>query len=377
MDEYSIHKNDPLIKLLRFCNIKEPVWLSVVFLVLFMLFTAWVCYFDLKPDQQMPFYITYSQNISWFYSLIFIFPFVLGLTFKYYLDLPEITLGLYEKLGMRFERAKFDEYWKEAFSIIDHRGIWILVVVVTGILNLVYFYFTYFDSPQNSWMACEIKCGDKKGFNVTAAGWVAVIIQTLLAYWIATFAVKGLLYIYKLHQFFQLHRSKIVVNPLHKDGLSGLGEIARLATWQSTILLLLGVYASLKVVDKIYMQQMTVSDDFGNIVVLTAYVLLAPLMFFSLLGAAHGVMSDAKQTFLMKFNNYIVGYLPESDSIRDPKEKKEVLELIIKEQDSHDLFDKKIRVWPFNLRSIQGFFGAVIVPLFPVLVPLMQWFLGL
>ena len=214
-------------------------------------------------------------------------------------------------------------------------------------------------------------------FKVTAAGWVAVFIQTLLAYWVATFAVKGLLYIYKLHEFFQLHRNEIVVNPLHKDGLSGLGEIARLATWQSTILLLLGIYASLKVVDKIYFQEMSVSDDFGNITVLTAYVLLAPLMFFSLLGAAHGVMSDAKQKFLAKFNNYIAAYSPDSDSTWHSKEKTEMLELIMKEQASHDLFDKKIRVWPFTLRSLQGFFGAVIVPLLPVLVPLVQWFLGL
>lgn len=371
MDENAICKNDPLIRLLTHYKV-GPVGLSVIFIVLAALFTVWLWVVYSEPPPGLQGYISYKQNISWFYSLIFIYPFVLGLTFKYYLDLPHISLNTYEKLRMRLPRADFDQYWEQAFLRIDHPRVVYLAITVAVVANLAYFLSLYYFSSENSWMVYHKSALAQNEFKVTAAGWVAVIIQSLLTYWVVTFTIKGFLYIRTLHQFFRLYRSEIAVNPLHQDGLSGLSEIARLATWQSTILLLLGVYASLKVIDKTFIQDISVLDDPGNMAVLISYVLLAPLMFFSLLGAAHGVMTDAKQEFLAKFNKDTLSFPPDISSTREIKEKIGSLELIMKEQDCRDLFDTKIHVWPFTLRSLQGFFGAVIVPLLPMFIPLLK-----
>ena len=370
--EFSVCANDPLIRLFARYDL-GPVWLSVGFLILAALFTAWLwyCYPELNEFNK---YLTYTENVSWFLSLIFIFPFVLGLIYKYYLDIPQATVNTYEKLGDDAAVANFAAYWSDKFKKIDHPGIVVLVIVLSIVGNEAYFVKIYLNEPANSWMVQESIEGNYD-FSVTAAGWVAVLIQTFLTYWIITFAIKGFLYIRYLHEFFSIHRKDINVNTMHADGLSGLSEIARLATWQSTILLLMGIYVSLKVIDKSYFQEASVIADPGNMAVLISYVLLAPLMFFMLLGATHGVMRDAKQRFLDKFNKDSVLLHETLISTNDLKSKNELLALIQKELECRDLFDQKIRVWPFTLRSIQGFFGAVISPLLPVFITLIKWLL--
>jgi len=368
--EFSICHNDPLVRLFARYKI-GPITLSAIFLTLAAIFTIWTWYGypGLKGD---PKYLTYAENISWFLSLIFIFPFVLGLTYKYYLDIPRATQAAYSKLDKKPSQAKFNTFWENAFTRIDHPGIVYLVIVLAAFANEAYFVSIYLDERVNSWMVME-SVANNGDFHVTAAGWMAVVIQTLLTYWVMTFVIKGLLYIRYLHIFFAEFRRDINVNPLHEDGFSGLGDIARLATWQSTILLLLGIYVSLKVIDKSIMQHQFVLTDPGNLAVLISYVLLAPFMFFMLLGAAHNVMIDSKQKFLAAFNKENLQFQKVSLASEEIKNKKELMELILKEQECRERFDQKIHVWPFTWRSLQGFFGAVIVPLIPVMTTLVNW----
>lgn len=373
--EFSICKNDPLIKLLTRFRL-GPVGLSVFFLVLAVLFTVWNWYCYAKPIEPNPYYLTYTENISWFLSLIFIFPFVLGLTFKYYQDVPLVTVNIYNKLDKKPSRDVFFRYWSDAFVKIDHPRIVLLAIVLAISFNVAYFVKIFYTEPVDSWMMQQVNGMLSEEYNVTASGWVAVFIQTVLMYWVILFGIKGLSYIHYLHRFFTTFRQEIFANPLHEDGLSGLGDIARLATWQATILLLMGIYVSLKVIDKTYFQSMSVVNDPGNVAVLISYVLFAPLMFFMLLGAAHSVMNDAKQSFLAKFNKNSVSFLNVLPSSTEIAGKKELLELMLKELACRDLFDQKIRVWPFTLRSLQGFFGAVIGPLLPIVITMLNWLLG-
>jgi hypothetical protein len=67
-------------------------------------------------------------------------------------------------------------------------------------------------------------------------------------------------------------------------------------------LFVLGIYISLKVIDKIVIQNSSLGEDIGNPIMLGGYLIIAPLLFFFPLGAAHRQLNDAKERFLEPVN---------------------------------------------------------------------------
>ncbi|MFQ5912004.1 MAG: hypothetical protein ACE5JS_02360 [Nitrospinota bacterium] len=121
----------------------------------------------------------------------------------------------------------------------------------------------------------------------------------------------------------------IRIEPLHPDGCCGLGNIGAVAMKLNMISFLIGIYLSLKVIDKVIVQGRSLGADIGNPIMLGGYAILAPLLFFFPLAAAH------------------------------------------------DRMKKGIPVWPFDFKSIGAFMGTVAVPILPVLLPfIIQFFVG-
>jgi hypothetical protein len=158
---------------------------------------------------------------------------------------------------------------------------------------------------------------------------------------------------------------------LHPDRCCGLKRIGDVAMIVNTILFLFGIYLSLKVIDKIVVQGFPIWVDIGNPVLLAGYAVLAPLMFFLPLTAAHKVMQDEKQRFLMIVAN------ARSAQIRR-LEREFSTDLVSDIAKTGALFtelERRIPVWPFNFRSLESFFGTIIVPVLPILLPFLVKFL--
>ena len=337
-----------------------------------LLFTLLVGAGDFYKDKTGIDYLSYFENISWSISLIIIFPAVLGLTLYYYQKAPAVLTSLYHTLVVSTNSGAFDQLCMRIDRAVNTRLIPIAVLLAVLVVNFVYFW-PYLNDPNysGSWMMFK---GQWQIFytqltfrnQFTFFGYIGAIIQIFLTYWVLMFVVKNLIFIRGLYEFFRCDEYKIKLNPLHPDGVNGLGKLMELATLQAVIILFVGLYASLKVIDKIFQQQAGVLD-IGNVLVLLGYVIFAPLLFFLILGAAHQKMRDSKEDFLGVLSSRISVLIDKTSQTTSAtneqfKENAEQLKFL---QDQYAMYSQRISVWPFNWRSLQGFFGAVVTPIIP------------
>ena len=134
-------------------------------------------------------------------------------------------------------------------------------------------------------------------------------------------------------------------------------------------LFILGIYVSLKVVDKIVIQDSSLGADIGNPMMLGGYLILAPLLFFFPLGAAHRQMNDAREKFLEPVSQKCERLFSElSEASLDDKGLAAVQTFSALETTIIHL-RKEIPVWPFDFRSLQAFVGTIVIPILPIVLP--------
>ncbi len=321
------------------------------------------------PKSDYSDYVSFFENISWSVSIIFLFPFVAGLTLQFYDEIPRLFSYLLEEMvknGNETELEKYKNWLNNRFNDRLSAGIFLLITLV---LNIVYVYQILQDTDPGWITSGELFMsilGTRHG--LSWFGVYGVIIQVVLIYWVFNLVWRGFVLSWALFEFFQRRKFSIEIEPLHPDGVCGLRSIGNLATTLNTILFMLGIYVSLKVIDKIIIQNAPISDDIGNPVMLVSYAIMAPLLFFLPLGAAHGKMVEAKIRFLQPISKRctaIIANLGEIDpDDRDSASPKSLNELIKIKDD----LSKRILVWPFNFKSLKSFFGSIVVPFVPVLL---------
>ena len=158
------------------------------------------------------------------------------------------------------------------------------------------------------------------------------------------------------------------IDPLHPDGCCGLKPIGNVATILNTILFLIGIYLSLRVIDRVLIQHTSVIEDIG-IMMLAGYVIIAPLLFFLPLSAAHNKMLEVRQNFILPVSRKCAQLFSELSAIKLDEAGRATIESLEQmEKLRHDM-EKDISVWPFDFKSIQAFFGTIVVPLLPVVLP--------
>ena len=206
---------------------------------------------------------------------------------------------------------------------------------------------------------------------LTPVGAYAAVIHMVLIYWVLVLIWKTVIFSWGLHEFFNARGFRIKLDPLHPDGSCGLKRISSTAMFLNYILLLLGVYVSLKVIDKIMIQELPLFSDIGNPLMLGGYAILAPLLFFFPLGAPHYQMKAEKERFISQisqkgkklFAELINADFKEEALIND-------IQIFQKLEETRDNLIRTIPVWPFNFKSIEAFLGMVVIPLFPSLLSL-------
>jgi hypothetical protein len=318
-----------------------------------------------------PQFLTYPKNISWSVPMLVIWPLILGLMLHYYIEIPRLFLEM-TKFTSEREHEKYTRFttWIEKrFNSYTARACIFLLAVT---LNAVY-YVQQLDSPEHSWISdgtlLKAQMGTARGFS--PVGLYSAFVQTLLGYLMLNLTWTSLVFAWGLRRYFNVYRFDINVEPLHPDRCCGLKRIGDVAMIVNTILFLFGIYLSLKVIDKIVIQGFPIWVDIGNPVLLAGYAVLAPLMFFLPLNAAHKVMQDEKRRFLM-----IVAKARSAQIRRLEREfSTDLVADIAKMGTLFNELERRIPVWPFNFRSLESFFGTIIVPVLPILLPFLVKFL--
>ena len=351
----------------------NPVTLGLGFFLLVPLpLTAWSILFESDHfDFSLSSGISYIENISWSFSMFYLFPFILVLSMYYYKAVPDLFFNhLIGKVVI--PRSSDDnflkEYKKEFFSQFNQ--LWLPVTAFLIAVGLTTFYLIKVkDNPFDGWLfqyteENGIKGGAKR---ITGVGIYATLIQVVLGYWIINLIFRALIFSKLLNELFSGKRFTVILNPAHEDNACGLSRIFQVSTMLNVMIFLIGIYMSLIVIDKWVIQDVSLINDMVSPVMLASYALLAPLLFFLPLWAPHNEMRDAKDAFIKpvckqieKVNNDI------SDTGECDKNKINLLSKLRRERLK---LLKQIPVWPFDIRSLNTFFGAIIMPVVPTFLP--------
>ena len=367
--DFRVYSSEPVMRLLAALG-ATPTRLAIGFLVLVSFPLTGGALLS-EPANPGPQFLTYPKNISWSVPMLAIWPLIVGLVLHFYIEIPRLFLEM-TKFTSEREHEKYTRFttWIEKrFNSYTARLCFFLLAVT---LNALY-YVQQLDSPEHSWISdgtlLKEQMGTARGFS--AVGLYSAFLQTLLSYLMLNLTWTSLVFSWGLRRYFNVYRLDINVEPLHPDRCCGLKRIGDVAMIVNTILFLSGIYISLKVIDKIVVQGFPIWVDIGNPVLLASYAVLAPLMFFLPLTAAHKVMQDEKQRFLM-----IVASARSAQIRRLEREfSTDLVSDIAKTGALFTELERRIPVWPFNFRSLESFFGTIIVPVLPILLPFLVKFL--
>jgi hypothetical protein len=343
----------------------SPFKLAVGFFVAVpFFFTVWSLVKEYAKWEDLPFgYLTYIDNISWSLSMFYLFPFILALTLVYYRAIPDLffnqLIGKDKVVVPKSEDPQFLKNYKKDF-FKQFNQLWIPAVSALIAIIMSYVYVTKAGAfSDGSWMF-ESK-------HLTAVGKYAIGIQAILGYWMLNLLFRALIFSWRLNELFNDNRFTITLNPVHEDNACGLRSIFRVTTILNIILFLVGIYLSLNVIDKWVVQEAGFSKDIVSPVMLAAYALIAPLLFFLPLWAPHNLMLKAKLTFIAPVCKQLKNSINDIEHRNKCDESKITLVTKLREERLNQ--SKQIPVWPFDIKSLNAFFGAVIMPVVPTVLP--------
>ncbi len=357
----------------------SPLQFGLSFLILVAIpLTLWSSLYAETGTEKDVLYISYLQNVSWSLSLLVIFPLFLGLSLHFYNSYSSVLQYLYNTTAIEPDKAIFHNLCKKIDRLVNHKMIPFVAIIVATTFTAHLYYSYLLNCEVTSWMTQgdylkgSYECSGKsikespKGF--TNIGVAAFVIQVMLTTWVLIFAARSLLFIRGLFDLFNSKETNVRLDPFHPDGVSGLAKLSRLATQLAMMLFLLGIYVSLKVIDRIYFQQISIFDGIGNSVAIVSYVVTAPAVFFLILGSAYNKMYEAKESVISILCDKIKDVMNQIKSESDIGENKKNLEHLKSLQEQKMALNKSVMVWPFDVKSIQGFFSAVITPLIAPLI---------
>jgi len=367
----------------------SPTQLGIAFFIAVSLVMCLWAKFATPPDPEgcgTLCYFSFFENISWSLSVLFVFPFVVALTWKYYQEIPDLFAELLRQSTKSEECKKKIE---GLYSTLDRRFNCCLVPVsamaIALLLNGYYFHEILQHDKFQDWITSGefLKClskNERRGF--TGIGIYAVIVQTVLSYWVLNLLWRGAAFAWALDQIIEKQKFPIDIRPFHPDRCCGLGRIGDVAMLLNVTLFLLGIYVSLKVIDKSLIQHSPLSEDIGNPLFLVGYLILAPLLFFAPLAAAHERMKEGQRDFLLplsrKCRRLYKNLSSESARANGWSASDEMVRKAFSDLNSmRRQLRQEIPVWPFDFRSLRAFFATIVVPIFPiVLPPLMKLIFG-
>ncbi len=367
---FTLYEKEPLMRALVALG-ATPFTLGIGFFVtISLVLSVWAAVGG--PPSVDPSYLTFFENISWSLSMLFLFPFVAGLTLQYYQAIPRLLGHLCgEAAALGAEPAELDDYLAWLRRRFNSYRLSFAFFAVTLLLNLYYFREILNKEGFESWMTDGMLfigfSAAGRGFSLI--GLYAALVQIVLIYSTFHLLWRGAVLAWGLYEFFNGRGFSVRIEPLHPDGCCGLKPIGNVAMLLNMTLFMLGLYVSLKVIDRLVVQQAPLSADIGNPIMLGAYVIVAPLLFFLPLSAAHRRMKEAKEAFILPVSRRceaLFAQLSRADHTDDGLRSIQVFAEMDKMRDS---MKRGISVWPFDFRSLGAFVATIMVPLVPIVLP--------
>jgi hypothetical protein len=366
-----VFRKEPLMRAIAAMGV-SPVTLGIWFFIFVSLtLSVWATLTE-PPPQAGVRYLSFFDNISWSISMIYLFPFVVSLTLKYYLEIPNLFVFLLDQTSQnQGNQTELDAF----YAWLDRRfnSYWVTAgaLALTIGLNLIYFHEILDQLGDPDWITGGKILGSlsKHGRGFTAVGLYAAFVQIVLLYWVINLIWRGVVLAWGLHELFNKRNFRVKIQPLHPDRCSGLSKIGDVAMLLNLTLFLLGIYISLKVVDKIVIQGSALGADIGNPLMLGGYLILAPLLFFFPLGAAHQQMNDARQKFLEPISQQRDRLFSELANASSDDKGLTAIQTFSALDTAIIRLHKDIPVWPFDFRSMQAFVGTVVIPIVPIVLP--------
>jgi hypothetical protein len=363
----TVFRKEPLMRAIAATGV-SPVGLGIgFFLSVSLPLSVWASL--LEPLKVEAGYVSYFDNISWSISMVFLFPFVVSLTLKYYLEIPILFEFLLQKTDQSHKHL--DEF----YTWLDRRfnSYWVssAALALTIGLNMIYFYQIFQHQEFTDWITSGKLLGflSTRGRGLTTVGLYAALIQTVLVYWILNLLWRGAILAWGLHELFNKRNYPVKIQPLHPDHCCGLRKIGDVAMLLNLTLFVLGIYISLKVIDKIVIQNSSLGEDIGNPIMLGGYLIIAPLLFFFPLGAAHRQLNDAKERFLEPVNQKCERLFSELADVTLDDKGFTAVQAFSALDTAITRLHKEIPVWPFDFRSLQAFAGTIVIPILPIVLP--------
>lgn len=368
--DFTIFDREPLMRAL--INLSgTPVRLGIgSFIVLSLVLCLWAGLKPVPVDAKN--YLTFFESISWSLSVLFIFPIGIPLILIFY----QIVPPLFDHLICEAEAAGsdpklLDSYLAALKRRFDSYSLSSAFFATSLILNAIYFYQILNKVGPLTWMTDGVLFSSLSahGRGFSHVGLYAAVVQIILFYGALHLFWRGLILGWGLFEFFNRRGFKIRLEPLHPDGCCGLGEIGKVTLILNATIFLLGLYVSLKVIDRIVIQQAPLGEDIGNPLILGIYAILAPTIFFLPLLAAHGRMQEAKIDFLLPISRRCESQIAQLGKREFLNQMPTIIQSIGEVEKIRDRMKKEIPVWPLEFRSFGAFFGTVIVPVLPVILP--------
>ena len=371
---FEIYAKAPFVCWLARCRL-HPATLGLLFFSSVSLpLTLWGSLIPQRKD--IADFIGYFENLSWSISMLTIFPLLIGATFKFYQDIPELFHHLLSStITAHCPAERKAAFWQSITRQFSSAFAPSAILLIALPLNYIYYYQVIQNEAGKTWIT------DGRYLHVlffadtglSAIGVYSAVIQVALIYWLFYLGWNSYLLILALNRCFTEFSEEISLEPLHPDGCCGLGRLRTVSTELSAILFLVGLYLSLKVIDKLAIQKLSLFSDIGNPVLLACYAIAAPLLFFLPLSTAHRVMQRERDRFLLPIAQDFKRAVSSFREDTGP----DTVQRLEKYGSLYDDLKNRVPVWPFDFRSLQAFFGAVIVPVLPILLPVavqfIQW----
>ena len=374
--DFTVYEREPLMILITKIKSITPIKLGIAFFVIGMSLhlVAYLTDSDLygvNTDIKK----TFLLNTSWSFAIICLYPFIVGLTLKYYREIPKTFDYIFNKLVKDGLAEKdFEEMRRCISSRFNNYYIFPITLALTLLLNYVYSENILNNVDTVGWMN---NVENKYSFSDTAtvtgftiAGLYATVIQVVLVYWVINLLLRGVIFTWSLYYIFNKKSVSYQLDPLHSDSCFGLKIIGEVSMILNSILFMLGIYISLKVVDKTIVQGLPLTSDIASPMMLVSFAILAPVLFFFPLGAAHHHMRKAKDVFLGDISGAVKNLHTTMLGLSNVNEKLECTQSIKELIEYSNIMKENLFVWPFNFKSIEAFFAVIVVPFLPVVLPL-------
>src|SRR5438093_3519274 len=206
-----VFRKEPLVRAIAATGV-SPVTLGIWFFISVSLTLSVWAKLSEPPPHEGAHYLSFFQNISWSISIIYLFPFMVSLTLKYYLEIPNLFAFLLDQTTLNHgNQTELDKF----YAWLDRRfnSYWVTggALALTIGLNLVYFYEILDHQGDTDWITSGKLFGSSstRGRGFTTVGLYAALIQIVLIYWVINLIWRGVVVGWGLQEFFNKRNFRI------------------------------------------------------------------------------------------------------------------------------------------------------------------------